>query len=176
MVIENGSIRAPEPLYWWFAQDMVRAGYTLMTFDPRGQGRSDQQTPDSEQGSNASSAVFRDGLVDAIDFFRATPGQPYPHNIRCEGTYPTPVSAQNPYFAVQARDRLGLAGHSPGATGVAVLQSYSAPGAEPWPGLSDDANPVDVIVARDSLRAPSAGGESTPAVVPRVPAMGQTSE
>ena len=176
VVIENGSIQAPESLYWWFAQDLVRAGYTVMTFDPRGQGRSDQQTPDFEQGSNANSAVFWEGLVDAIDFFRSTSEQPYPHNTSCAGTYPTQVSPHNPFFAVQDRERLGLAGHSLGATGVAVVQSYGAPGAEPWPGLIDDVNPVDVVVAWDSLRAPGAAGETTPAVVPRVPAMGQTSE
>lgn len=176
VVIENGSIQAPEPLYWWFAQDLVRAGYTVMTFDPRGQGRSDQQTPDFEQGSNANSAIFWEGLVDAIDFFRSTPEQPYPHNQSCAGTYPTTVSPHNPFHAVQDRERLGLAGHSLGATGVAVVQSYGAPGAEPWPGLIDDANPVDVIVAWDSLRAPAPAGEATPAVVPRVPAMGQSSE
>src|SRR5262249_48043712 len=33
VVIENGSIQAPEPLYWWFAQALVRAGYVVLTFD-----------------------------------------------------------------------------------------------------------------------------------------------
>lgn len=176
VVIENGSIQAPEPLYWWFAQTLVRAGYTVMTFDPRGQGRSDQQTPTFEQGSNANSAVFWEGLVDAIDFFRSTPERPYPHNATCAATYPTPVTPHNPYFAVQDADRLGLAGHSLGASGVAVVQSYGAPGAEPWPGLLDDSNPVDAVVAWDSLSAPSPASETRPAIVPRVPAMGQTSE
>lgn len=176
VVIENGSIQAPEPLYWWFAQTLVRAGYTVMTFDPRGQGRSDQQTPTFEQGSNANSTVFWDGLVDAIDFFRSTPARPYPHNLACADTYPTPTTAHNPYFAVQDADRLGLAGHSLGATGVAVVQSYGAPGAEAWPGLLDDSNPVDAVVAWDGLPTPSPASEGRPAIVPRVPAMGQTSE
>ncbi|WP_420428338.1 alpha/beta hydrolase family protein [Algiphilus sp.] len=176
VVIENGSIQAPEPLYWWFAQRLVRAGYTVMTFDPRGQGRSDQQTPDFEQGSNANSTVFWNGLVDAIDFFRSTPQRPYPHNEACAGTYPTPTTPHNPYFAVQDRDRLGLAGHSLGATGVAVVQSYGAPGAEPWPGVLDASNPVDAVVAWDGLPTPAPASEGRPAVVPRVPAMGQTSE
>lgn len=176
VVIENGSIQAPEPLYWWFAQTLVRAGYTVMTFDPRGQGRSDQQTPDFEQGSNANSAVFWEGLVDAIDFFRSTPQQPYPHNEGCAGTYPTPTTPHNPYYAVQDPDRLGLAGHSLGATGVAVVQSYGAPGAEPWPGVLDASNPVDAVVAWDGLSTPAPASEGRPAVVPRVPAMGQTSE
>ncbi|HEX4872760.1 MAG TPA: hypothetical protein VFV27_10630 [Nevskiaceae bacterium] len=175
VVIENGSIQAPEPLYWWFAQALVRQGYVVMTFDPRGQGRSDQQTPDGDQGSNANATVFWDGLVDAIDFFRSGPVTPYPHNLSCAGRYPTETTAFNPHHARIDRERLGLAGHSLGASGVSVVQSYGAPGAEPWPGLLDAENPVDVIVAWDSLNTPGEGG-GRPAVVPRVPAMGQSSE
>lgn len=176
VIIENGSIQAPEPLYWWMAQALVRAGYVVMSFDPRGQGRSDQQTPTGEQGSNANSAVFWEGLVNVVDFFRATPVAPYPHNAACAGTTPTVVTDFNPFFDRIDRDRLGLAGHSLGATGVSVVQSYGAVGAEPWPGLLDSSNPVDVIVAWDSLRTPAPANGGTPAVVPRVPAMGHTSE
>jgi hypothetical protein len=176
VIIENGSIQAPETLYWWAAQALVRAGYVVMSFDPRGQGRSDQQTPSGEQGSNLNSAVFWDGLVDAIDFFRSSSVQPYPHNLACAGTYPTAVTAFNPHIERIDPERLGLAGHSLGASGVSVVQSYGAPGAEPWPGVLDRDNPVDVIVAWDSLSTPSAGSGERPAVVPRVPAMGQTSE
>ena len=176
VVIENGSIQAPEPLYWWMAQALVRQGYVVMTFDPRGQGRSDQQTPTGGQGSNADSTVFWNGLVNVIDFFRATPVAPYPHNASCAGTYATTVTDFNPFFDRIDRDRLGLAGHSLGATGVSVVQSYGAPGAEPWPGKLDTENPVDVIVAWDSLRTPGPAAGGAPAVVPRVPAMGQTSE
>ncbi|MEN8720355.1 MAG: hypothetical protein ABF296_08850 [Oceanococcaceae bacterium] len=176
IVIENGSIQAPEPIYWWAAQMLVRAGYTVMTFDPRGQGRSDQQTPQGEQGSNANSTVFWDGLVDAIDFFRSTPDQPYPVNADCAGTYPTEVTAHNPHHARIDPDRLGLAGHSLGATGVSVVQSYGAVGADPWPGRLDAQNPVDVIVAWDGLSVPGAAAGNRPAIVPRVPAMGQSGE
>jgi hypothetical protein len=167
VVIENGSIQAPEPIYWWFAQALVRAGYVVLTFDPRGQGRSDQQTPDGVQGSNANASVFWTGLVNVIDFFRSTPVQPYPHNAACAGTYPTEVTGFNPFHDRIDRERLGLAGHSLGATGVSTVQAYGAPGADPWPGLIDTQNPVKVIVAWDSLNA---------AFKPRVPAMGQSSE
>lgn len=169
IVIENGSIQAPEPLYWWAAQALVRAGYVVMTFDPRGQGRSDFQTPQGEQGGNFNSAVFWEGLVNAIDFFRSSSVAPYPHNDTCAGSYPTEVTPFNPHIQRIDPSRLGIAGHSLGATGVSVVQSYGAEGAEAWPGLLDTTNPVDVIVAWDSL---SSGGD----VVPRVPAMGQTSE
>ncbi len=178
VVIENGSIQASEPLYWWAAQLLVRNGYVVMTFDPRGQGRSDLQTPSGEQGGNFNSAVFWDGLVDAIDFFRSSSVQPYPHNLSCAGTYATEVTPFNPHIARIDAGRLGIAGHSLGASGVSVVQSYGAEGAEPWPGLIDAQNPVDVAVAWDGLSSatgPEYGG-STPPVVPRVPAMGQTSE
>ena len=176
VLIETGSVQAPEPLYWWMAQALVRAGYVTMTFDVRGQGRSDFQTPGGAQGGNSNSVVFWEGLVDAVDFFRSTPVAPYPHNTACAQTYATEVTAFNPLHARMDPERLGLAGHSLGGTGVSVVQSYGAAGAEPWPGLIDQDNPVDVIVAWDSLRAPGAASGATPAVVPRVPAMGQSSE
>lgn len=175
VIIETGSIEAPEPLYWWMAQALVRSGYVVMSFDVRGQGRSDLQTPSGEQGSNVNPAVFWDGLVDAIDFFRSSSVQPYPHNPRCAGRYPTAITPWNPAAADVDPDRLGLAGHSLGATGVSVVQSYGAPGADPWPGLIDRDNPVKVVVAWDGL-ATSDGSGSTPRIVPRVPAMGQSSE
>mgnify|MGYP000153249393 CR=1 FL=1 len=166
VVIENGSVQAPEPLYWWMAQALVRAGYVTLTFDPRGQGRSDFQTPDGTQGGNANSTVFWEGLVNVIDFFRSSPVAPYPHNASCADTYPTEVTPFNPFWDRMDPERLGLAGHSLGASGVSRVQAYGAEGEEPWPGLLDDSNPVDVIVAWDSLSG----------VTPRVPAMGHSSE
>lgn len=201
VVIENGSVQAPEPLYWWMAQALVRAGYVVMTFDPRGQGRSDQQTPGGEQGSNANAAVFWNGLVDAIDFFRSSSAQPYPHNTTCAGSYPTAATAFNPLIARIDATRLGIAGHSLGAIGVTVVQSYGAPGGEPWPGKIDTQNPVKVVVAWDGipgaeggtggaagtlaglpapifgpLSALIGGDANRPPIVPRVPIMGQNGE
>lgn len=169
VVIETGSIQAPEPLYWWMAQALVRAGYAVLTFDVRGQGRSDLQTPDFQQGGNFNSSVFWEGLVNVIDFFRSTPVAPYPHNQHCAGPYPTVVAPFNPDHAQLDLDRLGIVGHSLGASGVSIVQAYGAPSAEPWPGILDRDNPVDVVVAWDSL-------SSAANAVPRVPAMGQTSE
>ena len=102
--------------------------------------------------------------IDAIDFFRSSSVQPYPHNIACAGTYPTEVTAFNPHTARIDPTRLGIAGHSLGAAGVSVVQGYGANGADPWPGLIDASNPVDVAVAWDSLSAPgsSAPGSSAP--------------
>lgn len=193
IVIQNGSVQAPETIYWWAAQAFVRAGYLVMTFDPRGQGRSDQQTPEQppQQGSNANPVVFWEGLVNAIDFFRSSANRPYPHNETCLGTYPTVVVNSNPFIADLDLARLGIAGHSLGGTGVSVVQSYGAEGAEPWPGLMDTENPVDAVVAWDGIFNPdngqpgNAGGNlttpggsqgDTPAVIPQFPIMGQNGE
>lgn len=164
VVIETGSIQAPETLYWWMAQALVRQGYVVMTFDVRGQGRSDQQTPTGDQGSNFNSDVFFGGLVNAIDFFRSSTAVPYPHNATCAGTYPTVVTDSNPYADRIDPARLGIAGHSLGASGVSAVQGY-----DPWPGQLDAQNPVKVAVAWDGLSAGTG-------VKPRVPALGQTSE
>ena len=197
VVIENGSVQAPETLYWWFAQQLVRSGYVVMTFDPRGQGRSDQQTPTGGQGTNINPSVFWTGLVNAIDFFRSTTMNPYPHNQTCAGTYPTVVTSSNPYSNRVDYTRLGIAGHSLGAKGVSIVQGYGGVGADPWPGKLDTSNPVKVAVAWDGLAAPgggdvggaagnvpglgsltgaATGGGSEPKYVARVPAMGQSSE
>lgn len=158
IVIVNGSVQAPETVYWFAAQALVRAGYAVMTFDPRGQGRSDQQTPSGEQGSNANATVFWEGLVDAIDFFRSHPTTPYPHNASCAASYPTPMTAFNPIHAALDPQRLGIAGHSLGAIGVSIVQGYDAPGAATWPGVMDATNPVQVAVGWDSLTTPDGEG------------------
>lgn len=222
VVIVNGSVQAPETLYWWAAKILVQAGYEVLTFDPRGQGRSDNLAPSLEPGTNLNPSVFWEGLVDAIDFFHSSSVQPYPHNQTCAGTYPTAVTAFNPLIGRLDRERLGVAGHSMGAAAVSIVQGYGAAGAAPWPGLIDSANPVDAVVAWDALGDPTnslnanalgalpddgsggvVGGGAlagtplgdliastpgidvllggllvtpTPAVVPRVPALGFTSE
>lgn len=185
IVIENGSIEAPETLYWWAAQALVRDGYVVMTFDPRGQGRSDEQTPTGVQGGNINDSVFETGLVDAIDFFRSTPSKTYPNNNTCKGTYPTAVTSVNPYWNRIDPARLGIAGHSEGAIGVSVVQGLGGKGAAPWSGKIDSTNPVKVAVAWDGLFGPTGGdvggignmsSSSFPAFSARVPAMGNSSE
>jgi pimeloyl-ACP methyl ester carboxylesterase len=151
VVFMNGSVQAPEALYRPFVQAMVRGGYAVLTFDPRGQGRSDQQTPTGKQGSNLGPEVFWENLVDAIDFFRSSASQPYPHNRTCINTYPTAMTPHNPISGRMDNDRLGIAGHSLGAMGVSVVQGYGAPGADPWPGKLDASNPVKAAIAYDSL-------------------------
>ncbi|MBS8239594.1 hypothetical protein DYI22_03650 [Marinobacter lipolyticus] len=161
IVITNGSVQAPQTAYSWATQALVRAGYAVFTYDPRGQGRSDFQTPLLEQGSNLNPRVFWEGQVDAIDFFRSTPRRRYPHSLTCGGSSPTEVYHHNPEWSRLDHSRLGIAGHSLGAIGVSVVQGYGAPGAERWPGLMDDNNPVEAVVAWDSLITPTGEGLTT---------------
>lgn len=191
VVVTNGSVQSPETAYWWFAQTLVRAGYVVLTYDPRGQGRSDTATPDGEPGTNVDPSVFVTNQVDAVDFFHATPARPYPHDP--DGESPAPVRGYNPFHAVLDRSRLGLVGHSAGAIGASIVQ-----GLEPWPGARSE-NPVDALVAWDNLGEvdevdPYAGGSYDDAgvdalvdglgrevapdgdVTPRVPAMGQAAD
>jgi hypothetical protein len=63
VVIDTGSVGASEPLYWWFAQALVRSGYVVLTYDNRGQGRSDTTGKNGEPGTNLNSAVFWEGLA-----------------------------------------------------------------------------------------------------------------
>ena len=166
VVIETGSVQAPETLYWWFAQTLVRNGYVVMTYDVRGQGRSDNRDASGQPGSNADSDVFATDLVDSIELFLSTPERPYPHGATRDGVTLTP---HNPFFDVLDQDRLGIVGHSLGATGVSVVQ-----GMDPWPGRLLDSNPVDVAVAWDNLRG--SGSLAGYEVVPRVPTMGQSAD
>jgi pimeloyl-ACP methyl ester carboxylesterase len=198
VVIANGSVGAPETVYWWLAEALVRGGYTVLTYDPRGQGRSDTSTPGGELGSNANLQVFPDDLVDAIDFFRSTPAKHYPHPpIRPLSTPTTPF---NPLYAFSDPDRLGIAGHSAGAIAVTLVQGYSD---ADWPGALDHVNPVKAVVALDNLglNAGDSGffnpvpagvlnslpvaatldallllADQTARVAPRVPAMGQAGD
>ena len=166
IVIETGSVQAPETLYWWFAQTLVRNGYAVMTYDVRGQGRSDNRTPDGEMGSNANSSVFATNLVDSIEFFLSTPDAPYPH---APNRGPFATTPYNPFHDVIDHERLGIVGHSLGATGVSVVQ-----GMDPWPGRLLTSNPVDVAVAWDNLSA--SGTLAGVTVKPRVPTMGQSAD
>ncbi len=195
IVIINGSVQAPEPLYWWAAQPLVESCYVVLTFDPRGQGRSDNQTPDWQQGSNANPIIFETNLVDAIDFFYSTPDNPYFWNQpQADGN---PVASQraaalgdrltafNPLHERVDFGRFGVAGHSLGARGVSSVQGFGAQmtldgatvEAPPWPGRNTAANPIRVAVAWDNLASgldDPQPGMST--VVPRVPTMGQAAD
>ncbi|BET26260.1 hypothetical protein EV673_0642 [Limnobacter thiooxidans] len=192
VVINNGSLVGTQPLYYWAAQALVRAGYMVLTFDQRSQGRSDTLGARGEIGSNIDPSVYWLNLVDAIDFLHSSRSKNHPWQDLCAETAST--NAFNPLHAFLDRERLGVAGHSFGAAGATFAQSFGAKGAKPWPGKISKENPIDVIVAWDALGHPDSpinanGGTFTlglgnyagpvynltatpyPAVIPRVPAL-----
>src|SRR3954469_2346500 len=81
IVITNGSVQAAETLYWFAAQALAKAGYVVLTFDPQGQGQSDEngESPDQNEGSPAQTdgRPFFDGTEDALNFFLSSAGRPY---------------------------------------------------------------------------------------------------
>ena len=136
IVIETGSVQAPERWYFWAAQVLATHGYEVMTFDVQGQGRSDMfgsHDAHFADGFPPQDAVhFEEDLEDAIDFFE---------------------SGANPHRALLDGDRLGIAGHSLGATSVSAVQA------------SDQR--VDAAVAWDNV-------DDT--VTPRVPMLGMSAD
>jgi hypothetical protein len=171
IVITNGSVQAPEQLYWFAAQTLAKAGYVVLTFDPQGQGQSDSrgEAPDENEGFPAQSdgRPFFDGTRDALDFFLSTPSTTYKPRPSCEtGTRHTPKqnrrvaaglnSAYNPFWHLINQQKIGLAGHSFGAAGVSFI------------GQKDPR--VDAIVAWDNLGRPSTSGGLPVADCPADPA------
>ena len=99
VLIINGSIFACEQVYWFAAQALAKAGFLVMSFDPQGEGMSDQfgekpdqledafagtpilgllgPTPPTGPGLGGNGLPFYDGGEDALDFFLSTPTNPY---------------------------------------------------------------------------------------------------
>jgi hypothetical protein len=162
IVVETGSVQAPERWYYWIAQVLAAHDYAVMTFDVQGQGRSDAlgTGPDAFQGVPAQDQThFEEDLVDAIDFFGSRPSAPYkPRGAAAAQQQASEVGAKkatawNPLFDYLDFARLGIAGHSLGASSVSSVQGYD--------------KRVDALVAWDDL---SAG------VKPRVPALGMSAD
>ncbi len=171
VVITNGSVQAPEELYWFAAQTLAKAGYVVMTWDPQGQGYSDTfgEGVDRQDGfPSQSGRPFFDGTEDALDFFFSAPESLYRPRRSCTtGTDHTVKhaarvgdgrnSAFNPFHALLDPSRVGVVGQSLGAGAVSYV------------GQLDPR--VRAIVAMDNLSAPTSGPECTafPATRPANP-------
>ena len=155
IVITNGSVQADEQMYWYAAQTLAKAGYVVLTFDPQGQGQSDEsgEAPDQNEGSPAQTdgRPFFDGTEDAINFFLSRPGRRYEPVPSCStGTSHAPKqdrrvragldASYNPLWKLVDPRRLGLAGHSYGAAGVSYIGQWDPR--------------VKAIVAWDNLAPP----------------------
>jgi dienelactone hydrolase len=158
IVITTGSIQGYQEMYLWAAEGLAEAGYEVLTYDVQGQGNSDT-LPDQQHctGPSACDGVpfqqsynFYQGTEDALNFF---------------------FSAKNPGRAQLDASRVGLAGHSLGASAVSEV------------GQCDPR--VKAIVAWDKLAATTgkcsdkaaklpADAPATPSL--KVPALGIHSE
>ncbi|MGI8632556.1 MAG: hypothetical protein ACR2NA_08435 [Solirubrobacterales bacterium] len=191
IVITNGSVQAPEQLYWAFAASLAKAGYVVMTWDPQGQGRSDtpggSRTPQEGVPSQSGGPFFW-GPEDALDFFLSTPDSPYRPRPPQSGGQPYTdkqdrrvqekgnlddkplANAFNPWHEMIDRSKIGIAGHSFGAAGVSYV------------GQADPR--VDAIVAWDNLEANDDGtvsdlgseGRNGPDVPITTPALGMSND
>jgi dienelactone hydrolase len=151
IVITTGSVQAPETLYWGLAAFLAQRGYVVLTYDVQGQGRSDTfgEDDDQDEGVPAQQAAnFVDGTEDALDFMLSSPAKPYVPRPSCgTGTSHEPRhvarvalglnAAFNPLHDRIDPERIGIAGHSLGASAVSFV------------GQKDPR--VDAIVAWDNL-------------------------
>jgi dienelactone hydrolase len=154
VVITTGSVQAPEQLYWGQAATLAKHGYVVLTYDVQGQGRSDTfgEGDDLMDGvPSQQGRPFYDNTEDALDFALSTPADPYDPRPSCtSGTDHSPKQDRrvsegrnaefNPLAELVDPDRVGIAGHSLGASAVSYI------------GQIDDR--VDALTAWDNLRAP----------------------
>jgi dienelactone hydrolase len=154
VVITNGSVQAPEHLYWGTAATLAKHGYVVLTYDPQGQGLSDTYGEGVDLLDGVPSQTgepFFDDTEDALDFMLSTPGKPYEPRPSCStGTDHSPKqdrraaagldAAYNPLHDLVDPTRVGIAGHSLGAAAVSYI------------GQLDPR--VDAIAAWDNLSVP----------------------
>jgi hypothetical protein len=170
VTITPGSVQATEPMYWWASEMLVDAGYTVLTFDAQGQGRSEVfgHTDDANEsfttdGFPSQQAVnFHEMTVDAIEFMLSTPSEPLRYAFSGDATagYDTfnPFHASIEYLP-DGFANLGLAGHSFGASGVTYAQDATI--------NTLNVRNIRTIVAWDNLAS---------GYTPNVPAMAQNGE
>ena len=137
VVITDGSIQAYENLYYWAAEGLAQYGYEVMTYDVQGQGHSDlfpaSCTPTDCAGvPYQQNYNFYQGAEDSLGYF---------------------LSRANPGRAQLDADRVGIAGHSLGASAVS------------WVGQCDSR--VKSIVAWDDLDPITVADCAKNVIVPR---------
>ena len=192
VVITNGSIQAPEMLYWWAAQTLAKQGYIVVTSDPQQQGRSDTfgEAPDTNEGvpSQTEGNGFYDWTQDAIDFALSSPSQPFcprpsrsgtPHCAKQQRRVASGKNAGfNPYWEMVDASRIGLAGHSYGAAGVSWMgqQDPRVDAVVAWDNLCDPSVPTSSIAERDEGGGSCLRGGTGDPPGHRVPSLGITAD
>jgi hypothetical protein len=169
VVITTGSIQGYQQMYYWAAEGLAEAGYEVMTYDVQGQGNSDTlPAPANCTGPTACQGVpfqqnynFFQGAEDALNYFLATPAHPY--------TSPSVPGATtyNPAWNVLDRGRVGIAGHSLGASAVSEVGQCDprVKAVVAWDNLAPTSGPcVSQIPAGLPPGAPADPSDTTPAL------------
>ena len=187
VVITTGSIQGTQEMYWWFARTLAAAGYEVMTWDVQGQGESETQghafgsaAPTADGVPFQQAANFEDGTIDALRFFLSTPAQQYrplprtPADVAAAKAHAAGTGEHldwsNPGAAALDHSRIGIVGHSLGASAVSAVQQCSDQGSA-WrtvPLCQGTPFPIRAVVAWDRLD--SAG------IVPVVPALDEEAD
>lgn len=187
VVITTGSIQATQEMYWWFARTLAAHGYEVLTFDVQGQGESETAghafgsiLPTTAGVPFQQAANFEEGTIDALRFFESTPSHPYRPLPRTDGDVAA-AKAQaaadgehldwvNPGANVLDHSRLGIVGHSLGASAVSAVQQCSDQG-QVWKIVvlcQHTAFPIRAVIAWDRLSASN--------IVPVVPALDEEAD
>jgi len=138
VVITDGSIQAFEQLYYWAAEGLAQYGYEVMTYDVQGQGDSDL-LPASCQPNDC-------------------PGVPYQQNYNfyqgAEDSLSWFLSSANPGRGALDAHRVGIAGHSLGASAVSWVSQCDTRvrAVVAW----DDLIPVNVKNCAQNVTVPKA--------------------
>lgn len=188
IVITTGSIQAFKEMYYWAAEGLAEAGYMVLIYDVQGQGQSEvfphRPNGDIACGSNGCRGVpfqqdynFFQGTRDAHNFLLSTPDTLYGDlvpaadqgNANAAGT-----NAFNPAWAELDRHRIGLAGHSLGASAVSVVGQELA--CLPSQPLAQRDGCVSAIVAWDALSPIRKNTAGEPVLPIRAPALSMTAE
>jgi dienelactone hydrolase len=138
VVITDGSVQAYENLYYWAAEGLAQYGYEVMTYDVQGQGDSDLFPADCTPTACAGVPYqqnynFYQGAEDSLNFF---------------------LSRANPGRAALDPKRVGIAGHSLGASAVSWVSQCDkrVQAVVAW----DDLIPVDIHKCAANVTIPNA--------------------
>ncbi len=187
VVITNGSVQAPEHLYWGQAATLAKHGYVVLTYDPQGQGLSDTfgAGPDYLDGVPSQEGTpFYNDTEDALDFALSSPQHPYDPRPSCtSGTDHSDKqsrrvkegfdAAYDPLWKLVDRKRVGIAGHSLGAAAVSYVGQIDkrVDSTVAWDNLS---SPDDFLIDAPKCASGSSPRPQNPPITK--PAMGITQD
>ncbi len=188
VLITNGSIQAPEQLYWYAAETLAEDGYIVLTWDPQGQGYSDTYGAGVDRNDGVPSQTglpFFEGTEDALDFFFSTPTKPYLPRPSCStGTSHDDkqiarveaghASAYNPLWSHLDTAHVGLAGHSLGAAAVSYIGQLDprVNAIVAWDNLTDVTSPTVLSDFGTTISCRSASSKWPEPLTPTKPALG----